>query len=253
MEIGKYLEKIAVAAGDATADLDGLRLLQRSHLLSVPFENLDIHWRRPIVLDPEKFFAKIVARRRGGFCYELNGMFNELLRAIGFRTRLVSARVSDRHGGFGPEFDHLAIIVTIGEREFLTDVGFGDFAAEPLSLVPDVEQEDTNGVYVIQRDGAGSFEVVKKSTDGFDSEYVFGLDGRDLSEFSDMCEFHQTSPDSHFTRGKLCSIMTVDGRKTLTDSKYIVSAAGARTETDVETPAMFDEILLREFQIARDS
>lgn len=253
MDLGKYLERIGIASENARPDLNGLRLLQRSHLLSVPFENLDIHWRRPIVLDTEKFVEKILNLRRGGFCYELNGSFNELLRAIGFRTRLVSARVGNGQGGFGPEFDHLAIIVTIDDKEYLADVGFGDFAAEPLELVPDIGQHDPNGVFVLRRFEYGSFEVVKKTPEGFNSEYVFGLNGRYLSEFAGMCEFHQTSPESHFTRGKLCSIMTIDGRKTLTDRHLIVSGRDARTETAVESPGQFDEILFREFQIARDS
>jgi len=253
VETGKYLERIGVAAADAQPDLEGLRRLQRRHLLSVPFENLDIHWSRPIVLEAEKFFAKIVGDRRGGFCYELNGLFNELLRATGFRTRLVSARVSDGRGGFGPEFDHLAIIVTIGEREFLTDVGFGDFAAEPLALVPDIEQEDVNGVFLLRRAEYGTLEVLKKTGEGSAIEYAFGLNGRDLSEFAGMCEFHQTSPESHFTRGKLCSIMTGDGRKTLTENKFIVSRGESRIESEIDSPEQFDEILFREFQIARDS
>ncbi len=253
MEIERYLERIGVATRNATPDLNGLRLLQRSHLLGVPFENLDIHWRRPIVLDTGKFFAKIVGERRGGFCYELNGLFNELLRATGFRTRLVSARVSNGQGSFGPEFDHLAIVVTIGEKEYLADVGFGDFASEPLAIVPDIEQTDANGLFVLRRAEFGTLDVRKKTHEGFKSEYVFDLRGRHLSEFAAMCEFHQSSPESHFTRGRLCSIMTGDGRKTLTEGKFIVSVGDARTETVVETPSQFDEILFGEFQIARDS
>src|SRR3982751_5629320 len=118
----KYLARIGVENPAAMADIYYLKLLQRQHLLNVPFENLDIHWRRPIVLDTEGCYRKIVEENRGGFCYELNGLFNELLRESGFETRLLSARVSDREGGFSNEYDHLAILVIIGEMQYLADV-----------------------------------------------------------------------------------------------------------------------------------
>lgn len=132
------------------ADVASLRTLQRAHLLAVPFENLDIHWKRPITIDTAKFYDKIVGENRGGFCYELNGAFNALLGSLGFNTRLISARVfngTDR----GPEYDHAAIIVTIGGDEYLADVGFGAFTAEPLRFVLDDEQTDAAGVFVIRR------------------------------------------------------------------------------------------------------
>ena len=119
MNTEKYLARIGLENPVAIADIYNLRLLQRQHLLNVPFENLDIHWRRPIVLDTEYFYRKIVEQNRGGFCYELNGLFNELLRESGFETRLLSARVSDGRGSFSDEFDHLAILVMIGEMQFL--------------------------------------------------------------------------------------------------------------------------------------
>jgi N-hydroxyarylamine O-acetyltransferase len=220
--------------------------LQRSHLLSVPFENLDIHWKRPIILDLGRFFAKIVEARRGGFCYELNGLFNELLRGLGFETRLISARVFNG-ASHGPEFDHAAIIVTIGEEKYLADVGFGDFAAEPLRFVLDVEQMDPTGTFIIRRFDDEYFEVAKLVDSEWKSEYIFKDVARDLSEFSGMCDFQQYSPESHFTKGKLCSIMTEAGRKTLTDSKFIVTTAGEKFETAVDGD--FDRILESEFGI----
>jgi len=84
MSRAEYLARIGIDAVSGAADDKTLRLLQRQHLLNVPFENLDIHWKRPIVLDTDKFYQKIVEGKRGGFCYELNGMFNELLCDIGF-------------------------------------------------------------------------------------------------------------------------------------------------------------------------
>jgi len=245
-----YLERIGLSTQDIKPDEASLQLLERSHLLSVPFENLDIHWKRPITLDTTKFYDKIVVESRGGFCYELNGLFNELLRSIGFQTRLVSARVFTGET-YAPEFAHAAIIVTIGELEYLADVGFGDFTAEPLQFLPDLEQEDREGIFVIRRADDGYFRVSKKAADVWIPQYIFTPFGRDISEFAEMCDFQQYSPDSHFTKGKVCSVLTVTGRKTLTDKNFIVTSDGERTETPVGSEAEFDEILNREFGITR--
>lgn len=237
----------------AVSDIGGLRLLQRQHLLNVPFENLDIHWGQPIVLDTEAFYQKIVETNRGGFCYELNGLFNELLREMGFQTRIVSARVADGHGGYGPEYDHLAVMVIIGETHYLADVGFGDFAAEPLEFRLDIEQQDLTGIFMIRQYRDEYFEVVKKEGGILKSQYIFKPLGRDISEFAAMCAHHQSSPDSHFTKGRVCSILTEDGRKTLTDKKFIVTADGERIETEITSGDEFSERLMSDFGIHRAS
>lgn len=244
-----YLERIGVD-GTVSPDAEGLRSLQRQHLLSIPFENLDIHWKRPIVLDTARFYEKIVTGRRGGFCYELNGLFNELLREIGFRTRLVSAKVFNGTD-FGREFEHAAVIVTIGELEYLTDVGFGEFSTEPLRIVPDIEQHGREGVFSLHRAEPGSLVAAKKRDGQWVPEYKFSLLGRDLSEFAEMCDFQQYSPESHFTKGKLCSLMTESGRKTLTDAKYIVTTGGERKETAIDSEGEFYRLLETEFGITR--
>jgi len=247
--VKKYLDRIKARQAGIAVDLGTLKMLQRQHLLNVPFENLDIHWNRPIVLDTEKLYAKIVGEGRGGFCYELNGLFNELLRQVGFQTRLVSARVFDSEKGFGPEFDHAAIIVTIGELEYLADVGFGDFTVEPLRLTADIEQQDREGDFVIRRDDFGVLEVAKRVDGAWTPQYRFEMLGRDLSEFATMCDFHQYSPESQFTKGKLCSILTDNGRKSLTDTRFIVTSNGEKIEAAVESELDFEMFLEREFGI----
>src|SRR5689334_21580804 len=112
MDVQAYLHRIGYHGGlEPTAA--NLRDLHRAHRVAVPFENLDIHVGRPIVLDQDALFDKIVTRRRGGFCYELNGLFAVLLRALGFDVALLSAGVARADGGFGPEFDHLTLLVRV--------------------------------------------------------------------------------------------------------------------------------------------
>jgi N-hydroxyarylamine O-acetyltransferase len=249
MDTEKYLRRIGVENFAIPASAESLKHLQKRHLLSVPFENLDIHWKRPILLSVESFYEKIVGERRGGFCYELNGLFAELLNELGFPSRMISARVSTGTGDFGAEFDHMAILTKIGDDEFLVDAGFGDFTAEPLRFVPDEEQRDENGVFSIRKRAGDYFEVVKKEGADWKSEYIFKDSAHDLADYAGMCGFHQTSPDSHFTRGRVCSIMLEAGRKTLTDKKFIETGNGTKSETEVNSEAEFAEILYEEFQI----
>jgi len=251
MNVEKYLARIGMDRTGVVPDLAGLKLLQRQHLLNVPFENFDIHWRRPIVLDTASFYHKIVEENRGGFCYELNGLFNELLREMGFVTRLLSARVAGESGELSPEHDHAAILVIIGEMQYIADVGFGDFSAEPLQLTPDFEQQDPTGIYMIHRYAEDSFEIAKKNGALWRGQYVFTALGHDLSEFEERCLWHQTSPDSRFMKGKICSLMTLTGRKTLADTRFIMTTESSRVESDVNSEADFDRLLLKEFGITR--
>src|SRR5262249_33610213 len=138
--------------GPLTPTAETLRELQVAHLLTVPFENLSIHARQPIVLDDNALFEKIVRRRRGGFCYEANGLFAALLRALGFNVKMLSARVANAEGGFGPDFDHMALTVTGNER-WLVDVGFGDSFSEPLLIDKRGAQRQGERAYRIDSDG----------------------------------------------------------------------------------------------------
>jgi hypothetical protein len=130
-----YLERIGYS-GVTDPNSDTLRALHRAHLFTVPFENLDIGLKRTIPCDAEAAVRKIVEQRRGGFCYELNGAFAWLLRALGFHVTLLSARVGRADGSLGPEYDHLTLRVDL-DQPWLADVGFGDSFLDPLRLQPD--------------------------------------------------------------------------------------------------------------------
>src|SRR5215831_1945200 len=128
-----YLDRIAVSR-PRVLDEAALGVLHRSHLIAVPFENLSIHLAEPISLDEGDLLSKIVTRRRGGFCYELNGGFALLLEALGARVTRVAARVYGGEGKLGPLFDHLALVVRLpgGGGPWLADVGFGSNSTYPL-------------------------------------------------------------------------------------------------------------------------
>ncbi len=127
IDVSTYLQRMNFH-GSTAPTVDTLRALHRAHLLAIPFENLDIHRNKPIVLDEAALFEKIVTHRRGGYCYELNGLLASLLRALGFDVTLFSSNVI--HGGIPAEIDHLTLLIQLNER-WVVDVGFGDSSRLP--------------------------------------------------------------------------------------------------------------------------
>jgi N-hydroxyarylamine O-acetyltransferase len=244
--VEEYLARIGYA-GSIEPTTEGLRALHRAHMLTVPFENLDIGLKREISCDAESAVRKIVERRRGGFCYELNGAFAWLLRELGFKVSMLSARVGRSDGSLGAEFDHLTLKVDFAEP-WLADVGFGDSFVEPLRLVPVIEQSEGPVRYRLM-DSQTGMQLEKFQPEGWKLEYAFTLRSRELSEFAGMCRFHQTSPESHFTRNRICSLALPDGRITLSGLKLITTREGKREERELSSEEEWREILRREFGV----
>jgi N-hydroxyarylamine O-acetyltransferase len=247
VDVASYLERIGYA-GALTPNAETLRALHRAHILAVPFENLDISYGRKIVLHENAIVRKVVEERRGGFCYELNCAFAALLRALGFRVTLLSARVFRSDGSMSPEFDHLALRVDF-EDPWLVDVGFGDSFMEPLLLKPNLEQKQWERKFrIVNNDGR--LAVQRLDADGnWKPTYSFDLRPRKLEDFMPMCDYHQTSPESHFTQKRFCTLATTYGRVTLSEMKFIVTWNGVRQEAVVESEAEWKAILRERFGV----
>jgi N-hydroxyarylamine O-acetyltransferase len=248
VDIPAYLARIAYAGPTATT-AENLRALHYAHLLAVPFENLDISIGRKIFIDEASIVKKVVERRRGGFCYELNGAFAVLLSALGFNVTLLSARVARADGGEGPEFDHLTLRVDLDEP-WLADVGFGESFLEPLRLEAGIEQLDPTGKYRLQQQGE-RLQLEKALPDAsWKPQYSFSLQPRRLEEFAGMCHYHQTSPETSFTQNRICTRATADGRITLSEMKLIVTSKGQRTERILSSESDRQETLRENFGIS---
>jgi N-hydroxyarylamine O-acetyltransferase len=219
----RYLARIG-ARLPARADADALRDLQRRHLAAVPFENLSIHLGEPIVLDEGALVEKVVGRRRGGFCYELNGAFAALLSALAFSVTLQAARVFGPNG-LGPPFDHLALRVDLDEP-WLADVGFGAFSHHPLRLDARCDQPDPAGTFRVEDAEHGDLVVL---LDGR-PQYRLERRPRALRDFEPTCWWQQTAPSSHFATSLVCSLPTVTGRVTLSARTLVETAGGERRE-----------------------
>jgi len=244
LDVHAYLRRVGYE-GPRAPGLQTLRDLHLAHLMAVPFENLDIALGRLVSLEEGAIYDKIVARRRGGFCYELNGLFACLLRAMGFHVTLLSAQVVRDEGGFGPDFDHLTLRVEL-DSPWLVDVGFGDSFREPLSL----DTVTSRGDYRLGCDG--KYWSLSRCQDSLQwkEQYRFTLEPRVLSDFTDMCRYHQTSPESLFTRKRLCTLATPEGRKTLSDLRFIVTAGNQRVERSVSEGDEYRKVLGEEFGIS---
>ena len=249
MEISKYLERIKYS-GTLEPNLQLLNKLQKSHLLNIPFENLDIHYHTPIKLDIDKIYDKIICKNRGGFCYELNGLDYELLIALGFKAKRVSARVYSKENEYSPEFDHLTLLVNIENIEYLTDVGFGEFIFEPLELELGKIQNDERGCFLIDEYEGGYFRVNKIDNDTSTPEFIFKNEEKELEEFAEMCEYHQTDPNSHFMQKRLISLPTLNGRITISGDLSKIKEHNSITEKELKTEAEFEKELWDKFKIS---
>ncbi|HEY3465215.1 MAG TPA: arylamine N-acetyltransferase [Amycolatopsis sp.] len=227
MDIDAYLDRLGVAR-PAAPDLATLRHLQERHLAAVPFENLSVHLGEHVVLAEDELFEKIVRRRRGGFCYELNGLFAALLRELGYEASLHAAQVFRPDGTLGPPLDHAAIVVTLDEQ-WLVDVGFGRFAEQPLRL----SGVDTQlGEFLLLDAPHGDIDVLMDGK----PQYRLERRPRPLADFAPMAWWQSTSPESHFTRSLTCSRPTSQGRVTLSGDKLIETVEGVRHEVVLPSP-----------------
>ncbi len=252
MNTKKYLERISYHE-KTDPSIEMLIALHRQHVLSVPFENLDIHTQVKIELDTDKFYKKIVEKNRGGFCYELNGLFKQLLQSLGFQTNYIACSVfSPVIHDFTPYFGHLALTADLKEK-WLVDVGFGDSFIEPLKIIFDQPQYQYGNDYRFRKLNEEEIVLEKsRNNEGYIPMFKFTLTPRQLYDFKAMCEFHQTSPMSPFTKGKLCSLATASGRITLTSNSFTRTENGQKKEIPVTDEADFKEKLYSNFRISSE-
>src|SRR5215211_987741 len=272
-EVPVYLDRIGYD-GPITPDAETLRGLVQAHLYAVPFENLDIvpppslratyphlgefSLGRPIRLEPDALFQKIVLDRRGGFCYEVNGLFSLLLQQLGYEVTLATAQWPAENGELTPIFDHMVLLVRCpGESErWLADVAAGrQSTARPLRLELDVQQflPEAGVTYRFTQEG-DYIRLSSLTPDGqWSHVYSFTEIPRQYADFVDRCTYHQTSPDSHFTQAILCSLATPEGRITIAGDRFITTINGDRQEREIRDEAELRELLRAHFGIDLDA
>jgi len=254
MDISGYLKRINYN-GVVYRDLATLRELQSNHVFAIPFETLDIQNQIPIYLQINFLYQKIIHDRRGGYCYELNVLFHNLLMQCGFNTTMIGGRLHHGNNKYGREFEHMALVVEMHGRKWLVDVGYGDFSLVPLALTPGEIQSDGRNYYQIIDpvvvDGRSYLGVAKWSTtkQDFKIDYIFTTIPRVLEDFEAMNEFHQTSPESHFRRSLIVTLPTREGRISMINNKLIRTENGKRQVKIIQGEEHRDKILEKYFHM----
>ncbi|MGW6445743.1 arylamine N-acetyltransferase family protein [Lentzea sp. NPDC055074] len=213
-DVDSYLARIGAARPERT-DLAALTHLQERHLLTVPFETIDFNTGVPILMG-EDVLEKIVDRRRGGGCYELNTAFAVLLRRLGFDVELLPGRTlhNGKEALLGIHSGHMVLRVRIDGEAWLVDVGFRWASQRPLRFADTGEQTDRNGVYRVVPVANGDVELVHDGVPRLRLE----TRAREVGDFGPTLWWFSSSPDSPVTGGSVwASIVTPEGRITLLD------------------------------------
>ncbi len=241
MNVGAYLERVNYTGG-LEPTLGTLRDLHRAHLYTIPYENLDIHLGRTLRLAEECFFDKLVTQRRGGWCFEMNGLFAWALRELGFEVTLLGATVE--RVGVKPfaKSDHLALLVK-ADGLYLADVGFGDGLLEPLPLAAGRYRQGFLDYGLTHSDDWSFHNQPFGAARGFG----FDLEPRKLDDFAGICSVLQTSPQSGFVRVTVCQRLHTKGYSVLRGATLLEVTAAGVCERVLKDAADFDAVLRGRF------
>ncbi|MGA9279376.1 arylamine N-acetyltransferase family protein [Ilumatobacter sp.] len=245
-DIERYLDRLGLQRRSIRPDLDGLAILQRAHLTNVAFENLDIVFADGVPHDREQAFDKIVRDRRGGWCFELNGVFALLLEALGFEVKLLGAAVL--LGGPSTVLEHLALEVSTGESDLgphFVDVGFGDGLVRPIKLNRSGPQDGGNGMYELLGSPQGT-TLARLVDDIPEAQMRFKRVAHRFDDFAPIAASMQVDPNKHWSSKPFATRLLDtpealrngsdplrNGRVTLTTDRLEIVADGESTTRPV--------------------
>lgn len=249
IDVERYLNRIGIPKENPS--LAYLRKLHKAHLMCIPFENLDLHYGTKVILDYKKIFDKIILRKRGGYWYELNGLFYHLLYHLGFNCHVASAQIkNDKSQRFGRDFDHMVVIVQIEKEQYLVDVGLGASMMYPKIISKATIQMDFTDYWRFTTDPDENL-ILQQSYDSasFKSVYLFTLQKRELIQFMEMNEHHQSNKDYILLRQKLITKVTETGKIKLTEKLLTIQHLGNTEESEIANEDAFLSKLDQHFGI----
>ena len=262
MNVEKYLERIQCANVKAVS-LENLRKLHSNHLLNISFENFSVALNQYVKMDIEAIYDKVVNKKRGGFCFELNQLFAWLLQKLGYNLKLVSCRtypVSLQR--YFPWFTHVAMLVNVNDVTYLSDIGFSFSFRYPLEFTVDKIQMDTVGHFKIERGEAFTtdgrlleniFTLYRTVNDLNDSNltwtllFQFNTDAKQIGEFQEMLDWVQSSECARFYNRSFCikhaasSLRMLVGY-TLTEFQFQNGVEISQVETEISADKLHETI-----------
>jgi N-hydroxyarylamine O-acetyltransferase len=250
MNLQQYLDRVHYT-GNLEPNLETLITLHRAHLQTIPYENLEIHFGRKLELNLERIFERLVLERRGGWCYEMNGLFAWVLREIGFDVRLVSTQVTRSDGSLMAPGDHVALIVqleTESQKLWLVDVGWGNGFLDPLPLEVGTFRQGFLEYRLESVGDAWRFHNQQYGADGFTFMLEpHSLEPRGLEEFQERCTWLQSSPESGFVRVTVCQRFTPEGINTLRDATLIRIRSSGELKHTISSFEEYEHVLREDF------
>jgi N-hydroxyarylamine O-acetyltransferase len=249
LNLDKYFERIGYS-GSTEATEETLRELHICHALNVPFENLDVFYGRPPLLDEASLYNKIVLNQRGGYCFEMNGIFSIVLKKMGFKVTDLLARVTIDGLNYTAK-THEVLLVETGNTRWLADVGFGnDGIIAPLRLdIEGGQKQFAHDYRVIKEDRFNGYLLQKRAGESYNSLYAFTSDRCYPDDFVMSNHFTATFPGSFFKMMRMCTMPTKEGRITLTDTHYKVVKDGNVSELPIKDDEEFNGYLKRSFSL----
>lgn len=250
MKLKPYLDRIGMR-GRPRPDLATLQALHRLHPAAIPFENLSTLLGEPVGLETEAIEDKLIHRRRGGYCFEHNALFQAALEAIGFELVPLAARVVwNRDQGYENPRTHMALLVSIGTTRYLCDVGFGGATlTAPLAFVPAREQPTPHEPFKINVID-DLFELSVNFCGDWRAAYEFDLQPQRAADYEAMNHFVQTWPGSHFRKRLMVARPVDGGRLALGGNQFSRYRSGRLAEKrSIASSAALETLLTQEFGI----
>ena len=240
-----YLQRIGFT-GEACADVETLRRVHRLHLEAIAYENLDVQLQRPLGFELSAHFDKLVDSKRGGWCYEMNGLMAWALERIGFRvTRLAGAVVRDTAGDASIG-SHLALCVHL-DRRYLADVGFGDGLIEPTPIVEGAFRQDWFD-FRLERLDEGWWRFHNQPHGGAPT-FDFQLSDAPAARLEERCRWLQTAPESGFVQNAVCQ-RYIDGELRILRGRVLkIVRDGASEQRTIESIRDYEQVLGEQFGI----
>jgi len=250
--ITAYLKRINYQ-GSLDVSFATLRGLHIAHVTNIPFENIDVYLGRPIKLDRKSLFNKLVVNKRGGYCFEMNGLFSIALKELGFTVRDLLARGTIDGVNYMSR-THQVLVVEIGDQRYMADVGYGnDGIREPLLLEEGLEQRQFTDTYRFKKDKRYGYILQKKAGKEFRPLYAFTLEECCPEDFLMSNHYTSTYPDSFFRMARVCTMPTLDGRITLFANELKILADGELTKRVIKDEDDFRQVMKDYFKLDFDA
>lgn len=247
-DLHQYLNRINFT-GEIKLDLAGIKNLMQSQLFSVPFENLDVQAGKTISLIGDDIVNQIVTKNRGGYCYQINGIFSLLLKEIGLPHYYIAVRPLVNPGE-NPK-THLAIIATIEGEEYLIDLGFGgNSIREPLKLshVGTEIQQDFETFTLVKTEEEDYLLQIKNGKE-WSNLYSFDLTPQRWIDFKPVNHYNYSHPDSFFTQNLIVVLQNPLGKK-IVFKNAVKSVKNGVTEIIPFEDHQLDSILKTDFNLS---